>query len=284
MTRRLAALGPAQPPTSPALPVGRLRAVHRATAELRRGAPVLLDGPTRLVILAAETVGPRGLEELAALSPGPPMLLLAPVRAAAVLHRPVEQAGAGDRASAAARHARPRRLAQPGRSRRRADTRRSGRRRSRRRHTPRRLCRWSSSPDCCRQCWPHPSDPALRRSAERAGVLRVDAADILSYPSRGRGRSAHVGRSGGAARGRRTPASSRFDRGGGSNIWPSWSERPEQREAPLVRLHSECFTGDLLGSLRCDCGAQLQGAIRRMADEGAGVCCIWRRKGAASAW
>ena len=41
--------------------------------------------------------------------------------------------------------------------------------------------------------------------------------------------------------------------------------------APLVRLHSECFTGDLLGSLRCDCGPQLRGAMRRMAAEGAGV-------------
>jgi GTP cyclohydrolase II len=36
-------------------------------------------------------------------------------------------------------------------------------------------------------------------------------------------------------------------------------------------MHSECFTGDLLGSLRCDCGDQLRGAIRRMAEEGAGV-------------
>jgi GTP cyclohydrolase II len=41
--------------------------------------------------------------------------------------------------------------------------------------------------------------------------------------------------------------------------------------APLVRVHSECFTGDLLGSLRCDCGPQLRGAIERMAQEGAGV-------------
>jgi GTP cyclohydrolase II len=38
-----------------------------------------------------------------------------------------------------------------------------------------------------------------------------------------------------------------------------------------VRVHSECFTGDLLGSLRCDCGPQLKGAIRRMGEEGAGV-------------
>ncbi|MBX9702233.1 MAG: GTP cyclohydrolase II [Acetobacteraceae bacterium] len=51
--------------------------------------------------------------------------------------------------------------------------------------------------------------------------------------------------------------------------------RPEalapDQPAPLVRMHSECFTGDLLGSLRCDCGPQLRGAIARMAADGAGV-------------
>jgi len=47
--------------------------------------------------------------------------------------------------------------------------------------------------------------------------------------------------------------------------------RPEASATPLVRMHSECFTGDLLGSLRCDCGPQLRGAIERMATEGAGV-------------
>ncbi|MEE2981122.1 MAG: GTP cyclohydrolase II RibA [Pseudomonadota bacterium] len=40
---------------------------------------------------------------------------------------------------------------------------------------------------------------------------------------------------------------------------------------PLTRLHSECFTGDLLGSLRCDCGDQLRGAIDAMAAEGSGI-------------
>ncbi len=38
-----------------------------------------------------------------------------------------------------------------------------------------------------------------------------------------------------------------------------------------MRLHSECFTGDLLGSLRCDCGPQLRGALRRMGEERSGV-------------
>lgn len=46
---------------------------------------------------------------------------------------------------------------------------------------------------------------------------------------------------------------------------------PTQAEAALVRLHSSCFTGDLLDSLRCDCGSQLHMAMRMIADEGAGV-------------
>jgi GTP cyclohydrolase II len=39
----------------------------------------------------------------------------------------------------------------------------------------------------------------------------------------------------------------------------------------LTRLHSECFTGDLLGSLKCDCGAQLRGAIEAISKAGGGV-------------
>ena len=39
----------------------------------------------------------------------------------------------------------------------------------------------------------------------------------------------------------------------------------------LVRLHSECFTGDLLGSLKCDCGDQLRGAISEISKQGSGV-------------
>jgi 3,4-dihydroxy 2-butanone 4-phosphate synthase/GTP cyclohydrolase II len=39
----------------------------------------------------------------------------------------------------------------------------------------------------------------------------------------------------------------------------------------LVRVHSECLTGDTFGSLRCDCGVQLQEAIRRVGEKGSGV-------------
>ena len=51
---------------------------------------------------------------------------------------------------------------------------------------------------------------------------------------------------------------------------PTASETTDGAPA-LVRLHSECFTGDLLGSLRCDCGDQLRGAIQAISAAGAGV-------------
>lgn len=46
---------------------------------------------------------------------------------------------------------------------------------------------------------------------------------------------------------------------------------PGSVEAPLVRLHSSCFTGDLVGSLRCDCGDQLTMAMQMIQKEGQGV-------------
>ena len=48
---------------------------------------------------------------------------------------------------------------------------------------------------------------------------------------------------------------------------------------PLIRLHSECLTGDALGSLRCDCGAQLAEAQRRIAAEGYGAIIYLRQEG-----
>jgi GTP cyclohydrolase II len=46
---------------------------------------------------------------------------------------------------------------------------------------------------------------------------------------------------------------------------------PDPAAVVPVRAHSSCFTGDLLGSLRCDCGEQLQTAVKRLHDEGGGV-------------
>lgn len=46
---------------------------------------------------------------------------------------------------------------------------------------------------------------------------------------------------------------------------------PTQVESPLVRLHSSCFTGDLVASLRCDCGDQFHTALQMISEEGAGA-------------
>ncbi|MGD9126406.1 MAG: GTP cyclohydrolase II, partial [Planctomycetia bacterium] len=50
-------------------------------------------------------------------------------------------------------------------------------------------------------------------------------------------------------------------------VWGDPTSVPE----PLVRLHSSCFTGDVISSLRCDCGDQLQSAMQMIGQEGAGV-------------
>lgn len=50
-------------------------------------------------------------------------------------------------------------------------------------------------------------------------------------------------------------------------VWGDLSKAP----APLVRMHSSCFTGDILGSVRCDCGDQLHQAMQMIVSEGAGA-------------
>lgn len=53
----------------------------------------------------------------------------------------------------------------------------------------------------------------------------------------------------------------------------------KQSDPVLVRVHSECLTGDLLGSLRCDCGPQLETAMRMIEDNGRGVLLYMRQEG-----
>jgi GTP cyclohydrolase II len=48
---------------------------------------------------------------------------------------------------------------------------------------------------------------------------------------------------------------------------------------PLVRIHSQCLTGDVFGSLRCDCRSQLEMALAMIADEGAGVLIYEQQEG-----
>src|SRR6516162_1687840 len=49
--------------------------------------------------------------------------------------------------------------------------------------------------------------------------------------------------------------------------------------APLVRIHSQCLTGDVFGSMRCDCRQQLELALSSIADEGAGILLYEQQEG-----
>jgi GTP cyclohydrolase II len=253
--------------------IARLRRVHRAASDLRRGIPVVLSaGETMTAVLAAETAATGSVAELTALAMDPPILLLAPTRAAAVLRRPVAQG-----AVALALRA-PEALLTPDTLRAIADP----------SLTP-------IPPDRLGEPVPLPPmagaalalgklalllpavlvatlRPGLEADLERRHLLVLPAIDVAEYPDV-------------AAAGLRKVAAAQVpledapdarviafrSEGSGLDHLAIVVGEPEKVAAPLIRIHSECFTGDLLGSLRCDCGQQLRGAIRRMAAEGAGV-------------
>ncbi len=56
------------------------------------------------------------------------------------------------------------------------------------------------------------------------------------------------------------------------------------KENILVRIHSECFTGDVLGSRRCDCGEQLDHSMQLIALDGCGVIIYLRQEGRGIGW
>ena len=55
--------------------------------------------------------------------------------------------------------------------------------------------------------------------------------------------------------------------------------QPDRSASPLVRLHSACFTGDVLGSLKCDCGPQLDAALAAMGEAGSGILLYLNQEG-----
>jgi len=249
-----------------------LRAVHRAASELRRGTPVLLRGPDGpLLVAAAETVSARGLSELAAGARSPAVLLLAPVRAAAVLHRPVPQAGA--EADVVALRL-PAGLMDPATLRSLADP-------TAERLLPVEPERTATPPlalaaialaKLARLLPALVVAPAREAAAARLDLLSVEAAQVLSYATEAPASLTRVAEA-------RVPLEDapearivafRAADGGIEHLAILVGE-PEKALAegrtPLSRAHSECFTGDLLGSLRCDCGPQLRGAIKRMAED-----------------
>ncbi|MFN6977997.1 MAG: GTP cyclohydrolase II [Gemmobacter sp.] len=66
---------------------------------------------------------------------------------------------------------------------------------------------------------------------------------------------------------------------GGTEHYAVEIGRPDRTRPVLARLHSACFTGDVLGSLKCDCGPQLRAALAQMGEEGAGVLLYLNQEG-----
>ena len=113
-------------------------------------------------------------------------------------------------------------------------------------------------------------DPA--RFAARADLLLVDAGDVFQYEQTAARALKPVSEARVPLEGAENTRVVAFrpDDGGLEHLAIIIGE-PDPGSPVLLRLHSECFTGDLLGSLRCDCGDQLKGALGEIAANGSGV-------------
>jgi 3,4-dihydroxy 2-butanone 4-phosphate synthase/GTP cyclohydrolase II len=110
----------------------------------------------------------------------------------------------------------------------------------------------------------------LAELAERYGMPLISVADLVAYrrrlvPALRRSGAADIPTPFGSFR------ASAYVRGDGTEHIALVRGEPSAVDAPLVRVHSECLTGDLFASLRCDCGLQLRSALRRIAEDGCGV-------------
>jgi GTP cyclohydrolase II len=249
-----------------------LRRIHRAISDLRRGVPVVINASTPLLVMAAETAGQDSLAETLALAAEPILFIVPAARAAAILRTPFP----AEATSVAI--ALPDSAFQTGLFSALADP----------------VARQPSFPDKLRLVdTPEAGDAAVQLAkiarllpallairlphadpAALAGrdLIVVQADDVLNYAdSDVRGLRQIVSADVPLVDAPDSRVVAFRSEGSAIEHLAIVIGRPEAHDSPLVRLHSECFTGDLLGSMRCDCGEQLRGAIRRMAEDGAGV-------------
>ncbi|MFI5002739.1 MAG: GTP cyclohydrolase II RibA, partial [Reyranellales bacterium] len=276
--------GPVPSPAAPAL-----AAVERAMAELRRGGIVVLrddDGSGGLVI-AAESCGPSALQRLQGLAQDAPVLVTTRRRAEAIgMEIPPHIAGGMGETNMpitldlpegvpvdvilrphepepdARRHAALRHLSRPIVS-----------HAARIAETAIELAKLSRLLPAV-VLGPLSRDPGNKRRdwAREQDLVYVNAVDVLGYEESAATNlhqvaQAHVPLEG--AENARILAWRPSD--GGKEHLAIVVGEIDPTEPVLIRLHSECFTGDLLGSLRCDCGVQLRGAIAELAKQGSGV-------------
>ena len=248
-----------------------LREVHRAASELRRGVPVLLEGAEPLLLLAAETAGAESLAEFLSLGSGPAMVLFAPVRGAAVLRQPIDPAATVTAALLPAPLANPdalRGLADP--------TARQAATAGMTRMEPPAGAAVAIALAKLGRLLPAvlamPVAAASLPTIAAHAIISVRPDDVLASPGlEGSGLRIVTSAPVPLADARDSRVVAFRTEGSAVEHLAIVVGRPEEDAAPLVRIHSECFTGDLLGSMRCDCGEQLRGAIQRMASEGSGI-------------
>lgn len=122
--------------------------------------------------------------------------------------------------------------------------------------------------------------PDLRQFAVRHGLKIVSVRDLITYRIRRERLVTRVGEA-------RLPLRSagefnviayRSDFDGQTHLALVKGE-VRTRVPTLVRVHSECLTGDVFGSLRCDCGEQLQSALARIHEEGQGILLYMKQEG-----
>jgi 3,4-dihydroxy 2-butanone 4-phosphate synthase/GTP cyclohydrolase II len=113
--------------------------------------------------------------------------------------------------------------------------------------------------------------PALREFADEHNLKMISIADLIAYRRRNESLIKKV------ATAKLPTEFGEFDIVGYESILDGTDHIAlvkgdiSSGEDVLVRVHSECLTGDALGSLRCDCGPQLRAAMRKVATEGRGV-------------
>jgi GTP cyclohydrolase II len=258
------------------------RSVNRAVGDLRRGVAVVITGDhgERVLALPAETATQANLEEFLAAAADAPVLLLALSRAASLLTAasPAQGIDVADFSTVAI-------PMEPGR----LDV---------------TSLRAMADPTMAQGPVPDAMASGLAPDLSAAGILlaklgrllpailvaragpsvpgllSVAASAVLAYPAdtaEGLVRAAEA----------RVPLEEAEDTrivafrppDGGIEHLAILIGHPETAETPLVRIHSECFTGDLLGSRRCDCGPQLHQAIARMEAEGCGAVLYMAQEG-----
>src|SRR5262245_61542604 len=265
-----------------------LAAVERAMAELRRGGIVVLrdDDGTGGLMIAAEACGPRALQRLQGLAQQAPALVTTRRRAEAIgMEIPPHIAGGlGDtnkpitldlpegvppdvilqphETEDAGRHAALRYLSRPVHS-----------QAPRIAETAIELAKLARLLPAV-VLGPLTRDPNNKRRdwARDQDLIYVAAADVLAYEENSSRNLQQVAQANVPLEGAENARilAWRPSDGGKEHLAIVVGEI-DPTEPVLIRLHSECFTGDLLGSLRCDCGVQLRGAIAEIARQGTGV-------------